>query len=111
MKRTLPLAEAQGSLSALEKALIQMNKDKVITLTKGKVQNVVYTINGTPSTIWKISKMEPDEPSSAVFSAQNCYQKQDLQAILNAIMGAARKLEVVNKSYIETRDKVFALGK
>lgn len=157
-----PLAEAQASLSALEKALVQMAKDKVITLTKNNVQNVVYkaigdaikkagfssereilqqaenliknTIEwgknlnqmfgyhgdkdlfkhvdyGKPSTIWKISKMEPDEPSTVVFVAQNCYQKQDLEAMLNAIVSAARKLEEVNKSYIETRDKVLALGK
>jgi hypothetical protein len=157
-----PLAEAQHSLSSLEKALVQMDKDKVITLSKSNVQNVVYkaigdaikkagfsserdilqrtedlakdTIEqgknanqmfghyreqdmfknvdyGTPSSIWKVSKMEPDEPSSVVFVAQNCYQKQDLEAMLNAIVSAARKLEEVAKSYIETRDKVLALGR
>jgi hypothetical protein len=157
-----PLAEAQHSLSTLEKALIQMGRDKVITLSKSNVQNVVYkaigdaikksgfsserdlvqmaedlakdTIEqgksasqtfgyyrdqdvfkhvdyGTPSGIWKISKMEPDEPSSVVYVAQNCYQKQDLEAMLNAIVSAARKLEEVLKSYKDTRDKVLALGK
>jgi len=157
-----PLAEAQHSLTTLEKALIQMGRDKVIALTKSNVQNVVYraigdaikkagfsserdilqraddllkdtieqgkNVNqmfgyygdkdlfkhvdyGTPSSIWKISKMEPDEPSTVVFVAQNCYQKQDLEAMLNAIVSAARKLEEVAKSYKETRDKTLALGK
>jgi len=157
-----PLVEAQQVLSNLEKVLIQMGREKVITLSKSNVQNVVYkaigdvmtkagfsserdvlqraddvakdTIEqgkdmnqmfgyygnsdifkhvdyGTPSSIWKISKMEPDEPSSVVFVAQNCYQKQDLEAMYKAIISAASKLEEVSKSYKETRDKVLALGK
>ena len=157
-----PLAEAQQSLSNLEKILVQMGRDKVITLSKSNVQNVVYkaigdaikkagfsserdilqraddlakdtieqgkNVNrmfgyygdqdifkqvdyGTPSSIWKVSKMEPDEPSSVVFVAQNCHQKHDLDAMINAIVSAARKLEEVTKSYIEARDKTLALGK
>lgn len=156
-----PLAEAQYSLSTLEKALIQMDKDKVITLSKSNVQNIVYraigdairkqnfsserdmleraenivkytfeevkNLNqlfglyaedifkhvdyGTPSSIWKVSKMEPDEPSSVVFVAQNCYQKQDIDAMVSAIANAARKLDEALKSYKDTRDKALALGK
>lgn len=157
-----PLAEAKDALDNLEKVLVQMGKEKLITLTKSNVQNAVYTaignsikkvgftseksfiekaeslardtiedgksINrifgysedrdifqnvqyGTPSGIWQVSKMEPDEPSSVVFVAQNCYQKQDIEAMVSAIVNAARKLDEALKSYKDTKDKVLAIGK
>lgn len=156
------LAETEQLLKNLEKVLIQMGRDKIITLSKNTVHNVVYRaigdaikkhnfssesdlietaeymsknlieqgkdvsqmfgqyrdqdtfkhVNyGTPSGIWKLSKMEPDDPAYVVFVAQNCYQKQDLEAMLNAIVSSARKLEEITKSYVDTRDKVLALGK
>ncbi len=157
-----PLAEAKDSLGNLEKVMVQMGKEKVITLSKSNVQNAVYTaianaikktgfssevslVNraeslsrdtleegkdisrlfgdygdrdlyknvyyGEPRGIWNLSKMEPDEPSSVVYVAQDCYQKQDIEAMANAIVSAARKLDEVLKSYKETRDRVLALGK
>ncbi len=158
-----PLAEAQQTLRNLEKVLVQMGREKLITLTKSNVENVVYraigdTIkkhgfssemalidnadylskdsiesgkggiktvfgnysdadlfknvqNGTPSGIWKVSKMEPDEPSSVVFVAQECYQKADLEAMVNSIVTTAKKLEEVLKDYKDTKKKILALGK
>lgn len=158
-----PLAEAEKTLADLEKVIVQMGREKLITLTKINVENVVnkairdsinrhgfssensitssaeYMINesteigksgiarafgyqndedifktvqyGTPSGIWKISKMEPDDPPSVVFVAQSCYQKADLEAMVNAIVSTAKKLEEVLKNYNDTKKKILALGK
>jgi len=61
---------------------------------------------GTPYGIWKLSKMDQDD-RSAVFIAQNCYQKNDLEAMMNAIVTAAQKLQQVSTKFNDTKKRVL----
>jgi hypothetical protein len=67
-------------------------------------QNQTYD---TPSGIWKISKIDPDDPPSVVFVAQNCYQKNDLETMMNSVVSAAVKLDEALTKYKETRDRLL----
>jgi len=91
-----------------------VEKEKDINQMFGKKRDLdlfKHVNSGTPGGIWKLSYIEPAELAWVEFIAQNCYQKQDLEAMANAIVSAARKLEEITKSYVDTRDKVLALDK
>jgi hypothetical protein len=152
-----PLASAQRSLDALEKALKQLDKDNL--LTKAKVESAVSSVvmesvnkagfssehslveraeslakdalanakvgmnavfgywgeknmflsesYGQPGGIWKLSKIDQEEPS-VIYVAQNCYQKSDLDMMMNAIVSAAQKLEDALAKYKDAKKKALA---
>ena len=153
-----PLVLAQQKLLDLEKVLIQMGRDKIITLSKNNVEVAVNkTVNDamgselriseemewindrlgivgkdvdsmfgaeryfedkhinrklSESKIWKLAYItDVGSPATAVFKAQDCYDRQDFLAMYNAIMNAKDKLQTAYQSYIKTKDKVLALGK
>jgi len=156
-KAIQPLVLAQQKLLDLEKVLIQMGRDKIITLSKNNVEVVVNkTINDamgselriseemewinnrlanakdvdsmfgaeryfenkqideklSESKIWKLAYIiDLGSPATAVFKAQDCYDRQDFLVMFNAVMNAKGKLQTAYQSYIKTKDKVLALGK
>jgi len=138
--------------------LIQMGRDKIITLSKNNVEVAVNkTVNDamgselriseemewindrlgivgkdvdsmfgaeryfedkhinrklSESKIWKLAYItDVGSPATAVFKAQDCYDRQDFLAMYNAIMNAKDKLQKAHQSYIKTKERVLALGK
>ena len=71
-------------------------------------QNVfINETSGVPSGIWKLSKMEPDDPPTVVFIAQNCYRKNDLETMINSVVSAATKLDGALKNFRDMKKKVL----
>jgi hypothetical protein len=62
---------------------------------------------GTPSGIWRISKMEPDTPPSAVFIAEDCYQKNDLDTMMNSVLSAGQKLKEAVARYQDAKKRIL----
>jgi hypothetical protein len=70
-------------------------------------QNIFQSIfYGTPSGIWKLSKMD-QEDRSVVFTAQNCYQKNDIDTMMNTIVSAGQKLQDALKQYKDTKNRLM----
>lgn len=68
-------------------------------------------IYGKPSGVWNLAKTEPEDPPWAVFVAEKCFSKNDLEMMFNSVSQASQKLQGALKLYRETKTSVLNAAK
>jgi hypothetical protein len=67
-----------------------------------------HKIYGKPEGVWNLAKTEPDEPPSALFIAEKCFSKSDLEMMFNSVSQSTQNLQESLKAYRETKTRVLA---
>ena len=68
-------------------------------------------IYGKPDGVWNLAKTEPENPPWAVFVAEKCFFKNDLEMMFNSVSQASQKLQEALKLYRETKTSVLNVAK